>query len=671
MMKKLIAITLVLFCLWSLAATAFAAGNIQYFSGVTEAMCSADYWAKKADDPDRVLMTSAQIDGYNKAGEVGKDTYRVNLFEIERSYDGTALLNSLIRSTENDKPARDLYIDGQQLKKDAFYDEILTAMKSTAWQGAQLFRYAICTTHTGIYAIPTDTAIGYSATDPDSEFQLSELRINEPFLIKQVCTFRGKTFYWGLSSHLSGWVDAEHVAICPDRQTWKDAFQVKTSAKDFIVVTADQITTEPSRRVPSISRVKLTIGTVLKLVEPDKIPQNIGERNGWNSYTVYLPTRNADGTYSKQMAFLPQHSDVSVGYLPLTQANLLTVALKCLGNTYGWAGTMGAMDCSLYNRAVYRCFGLDLPRNTNWQQNVPNTKIDISGMTDEQKLSLLSKLPAGTMLYFPGHTMLYLGMENNMGYVISDTGSVSQPEGEVKVESTYSVIINPLSARRRSGNSWLTELTTAVLPAEYNGHAKKVTLTKATADQQGARVVTCTICGQELAYTAIAAPKKIKLTANSFVYNGKAKTPKVKVIDTKGKTIPAKYYTVKYKNNIKIGTATVTVHLKGIYSGTLTKLFKIVPKGTSIMSVQTTGGKLIVSWKRQTKDTDGYELKLARNAAFTKGVQTIRVRDTKQTYVTVDNFKGATCNLKIRTYHKVGNHKVYSDWSAPTKVLLK
>ena len=670
MMKKLIAVLLVLFCLWSVTATAFAAGNIQYFTGVREEMCDAEYWEKKAANPDRVLMTSAQIDCYNKAAEAGKDTYRVNLFEIERSYDASSLLNSLINGTESEKPARSLYIDGQLLNKEAFYEELLAAMRSTGWQSAQQFRYAICTTHTGIYAIPTDISIGYSATDPDSEFQLSELRVNEPFLIKQVCTFRGKTFYWGLSSHLSGWVPAEHLAICADRQTWRDAFQVKTSAKDFIVVTADQIITEPSRTVPSTSKVRLTIGTVLKLVEADKIPQNVGERNAWNSYVVYLPTRNADGTYQKQMALLPQHSDVSVGYLPLTQTNLLRIAFKCLGNSYGWAGTMGAMDCSLYNRAVYRCFGLDLPRNTNWQQNVPNTKIDISGKTDEEKLAILSKLPAGTMLYFPGHTMLYLGMDNNMGYVISDTGSVSKPDGDVQVESTYSVIINPLSARRRNGNSWLTELTAAVLPAEYNGHAKQTTLTKATAEKQGSRVVNCTICGQELSRTVIASPKKIKLNANSFVYNSKARTPKVKVVDTNGKTIDAKYYTVKYKNNKKIGTATVTVHLKGLYSGTLTKNFKIVPKGTSIMSVQTTDGRMIVSWKKQTKQTDGYELIYARNAAFTKGVKTIRVNDTKQTFVTISGFKGAVCYLKIRTFHKVGKHAVYSDWSKPTKVLL-
>ena len=667
-MKKAASILLILLLVFSLSVPAFAAGNVQYFSGVTEAMCQPEYWAKKTADPNRVLMTPAQIDGYNKAAAAEPTTNRVDLYAVDRTYDATALLSSLVTGTENEKPARDLYVDGSQLDKDAFYQELISAMRSSALYGTQQFRYAICTAHTGIYAIPTDIFIGYSATDPDCEFQLSELRVNEPFLIKQTCTYNGKTFYWGMSSHLSGWVDANHLAICSDRNTWKDAFAVNTAAKDFIVVTADQIYTEPSRTVPSTSRVRLTIGTVLKLVENDQIPQNIGERNAWNSYVVYLPTRSADGTYHKQMALIPQHADVSVGYLPLTQANLLKIAFSCLGNCYGWAGTLGAMDCSLYTRAVYRCFGLDLPRNTNWQQNVPKTRIDLSGMTDEQKLALFAKLPVGTQLFISGHTMLYIGMENNMAYVISDTGSVSQPEGEVQVESTYSVIINPLSARRRNGNSWLTELVAAVVPAEYNGHALKTSVTKATPKKAGARVTACTICGTEISRTAIAAPKSIRLSADSFVYTGKAITPKIKVVDSNGKTIDLKYYSVKYANNKKLGTAKITVTFKGDYAGTLSKKFRIVPKGTAIMSVQTSDKRMIVTWKKQAKQTDGYELMYAKNAKFNKGVKTVRISDPAQTYITIDNFKGKTCYMRIRTYQIVDKHRVYSDWSKTTKV---
>ena len=59
-------------------------------------------------------------------------------------------------------------------------------------------------------------------------------------------------------------------------------------------------------------------------------------------------------------------------------------------------------------------------------------------------------------------------------------------------------------------------------------------------------------------------------------YTGSAVTPSVKVYN--GETLLASSnYTVAYKNNINVGEATVTVTLKGNFSGTATQTFNIVP----------------------------------------------------------------------------------------------
>ena len=39
------------------------------------------------------------------------------------------------------------------------------------------------------------------------------------------------------------------------------------------------------------------IGTTLKLVPKDDIPEEIAERGPWNNYVVYLPTRDENGNY--------------------------------------------------------------------------------------------------------------------------------------------------------------------------------------------------------------------------------------------------------------------------------------------------------------------------------------------------------------------------------------
>ena len=70
------------------------------------------------------------------------------------------------------------------------------------------------------------------------------------------------------------------------------------------------------------------------------------------------------------------------------------------------------------------------------------------------------------MLFFPGHVTLYIGSENGKNYVISDTGSLSDTYGEVNVRTMYSVIMNPLTVRRRNENTWLTSVTKALIFGE-------------------------------------------------------------------------------------------------------------------------------------------------------------------------------------------------------------
>lgn len=75
----------------------------------------------------------------------------------------------------------------------------------------------------------------------------------------------------------------------------------------------------------------------------------------------------------------------------------------------------------------------------------------------------------------------------------------------------------------------------------------------------------------------------IKLSKTSYTYNGKTKKPAV-TVKVNGNTLKeGTDYTVTYKNNKNIGTATVTIKGKGNYTGTVTKQFTIkVKKGTKI-----------------------------------------------------------------------------------------
>ncbi len=76
----------------------------------------------------------------------------------------------------------------------------------------------------------------------------------------------------------------------------------------------------------------------------------------------------------------------------------------------------------------------------------------------------------------------------------------------------------------------------------------------------------------------------ISNVSSSYTYTGKSITPNPTVKVDKVTLKKNTEYTVSYKNNKKIGTATITIKGKGNYSGSLTKKFTIVKKNTLIIS---------------------------------------------------------------------------------------
>ena len=214
----------------------------------------------------------------------------------------------------------------------------------------------------------------------------------------------------------------------------------------------------------STSDLMLTMGTVLELAKDIDPNVLIDNRAAYNNYVVWTPVRNENGTYSKKLTLISEHKKVSAGYLPLTKANISKVVFSALGNTYGWGGSLNSDDCSGYMRNVYKCFGLELARNTTWQSSMPMAKVDMQYMAKEEKIKFFDALPFGTILYFNGHEMMYLGERNRKYYVISAVGSFMQPENPTVRQRVRSIVVNTLDIRRANGNTWFDELTVALVP---------------------------------------------------------------------------------------------------------------------------------------------------------------------------------------------------------------
>ena len=104
------------------------------------------------------------------------------------------------------------------------------------------------------------------------------------------------------------------------------------------------------------------------------------------------------------------------------------------------------------------------------------------------------------------------------------------------------------------------------------------------------------------------------LSVSTYTYNGSAKKPTV-TVKNGSKTLTTSDYTVAYKNNTAVGTATVTVTGKGNYSGTLSKTFTInLANVTGFKNVAVSANAIKFTWNR-VSGADGYVVYLYNKAA--------------------------------------------------------
>ena len=321
--------------------------------------------------------------------------------------------------------------------------------------------YGIATKRTELRTLPSDIAIWDDPNDSDFDYQyLVGVRVNEPVVITS--RSRDGKYYLAKSICCSGWIPADAVAICKDKEEWISAWDIEED--DALIVWGDKVFCESSIVGAETSDLMLTMGTVLKLekdIDPNELIDN---RSAYNNFAVWIPVRNEDGTYSKKLTLISEHKKVSKGYLPLTKANISKVVFSVLGNTYGWGGSLYSDDCSGYMRNVYKCFGIELARNTTWQTAMPMATIDMRNIAKEDRIRFLDAVPFGTILYFSGHEMMYLGSKDGKYYVISAVGSIMQPENATVRQRIRSTVVNTLDVKRANGNTWFDEITVALVP---------------------------------------------------------------------------------------------------------------------------------------------------------------------------------------------------------------
>lgn len=95
----------------------------------------------------------------------------------------------------------------------------------------------------------------------------------------------------------------------------------------------------------------------------------------------------------------------------MTPDHLATLMRSMSGRPYGWGNDNFNNDCSAELRSLLMPFGVFLPRNSAAQIEAASQVVDLSQANTDERLRYLKEhgKPFTTLVYIPGHIMLYIG----------------------------------------------------------------------------------------------------------------------------------------------------------------------------------------------------------------------------------------------------------------------
>ena len=307
--------------------------------------------------------------------------------------------------------------------------------------------------------------------------------------------------------------------------------------------------------------------------------------------------------------------------------------------------------CPFANRRAFSWYSFTAPKDGCYEF-VINNKFDAKNKGDivvELRDEIFSPVEDEDKLY------LY---ENE-----SDVISTNMKQGEV----CYIQV-----AEMYKGN--LSDVYTVGIKVREHAHSKKIVI-------DGNYVIYGCPCQDEEAMEYAFWLNKVKI--KNVTYNGKTASPVASfdIMDSvckEGVTIPgipknAYTITVTSKNKKDVGAAKAKVKFTGDYKGlgSYNVSFKIVPRGTTLSSVNAGNKAFTAKWKKQTSKTSGYQIRYSLYEGM-YSAKTVTINSNKTTSKKISKLQENTAYyVQVRTYKTVGGKKYYSSWSGKTGVTTK
>lgn len=123
-----------------------------------------------------------------------------------------------------------------------------------------------------------------------------------------------------------------------------------------------------------------------------------------------VPVRNADGHAQIRWVDLDAQEFAAMPW-KMTYGNVAHLLNSMSGRPYGWGNHHFHNDCSAEMQSLLMPFGIHMPRNSAAQIEAATRIVDLSQESESARLDYLARhgKPFATLVYIPGHIMMYAG----------------------------------------------------------------------------------------------------------------------------------------------------------------------------------------------------------------------------------------------------------------------
>jgi cell wall-associated NlpC family hydrolase len=224
---------------------------------------------------------------------------------------------------------------------------------------------------------------------PFDNLQNSAIAANTPVLITHMTKDRAWVLVETPFAH--GWIPIRDVAYAGPK--FKSQFK---RYRKFVAVMNEEV---PIHTLQGSFIYKGNIGMIFPRIKVNKY-----------TYTIAVAQPSSKRYAYIKHATIPR-KNARTKPIPLTIKNVATLSNELLDQPYGWGGMYENRDCSAMLKDLFSPFGIWLPRNSRAQAHNGGTYINFEGLTNEQKETMVinNATPYITLLWLPGHIMLYIG----------------------------------------------------------------------------------------------------------------------------------------------------------------------------------------------------------------------------------------------------------------------